>query len=89
MVFPKPNPIETLCTTLKSWFHTRKPTNLNELFCQEEWSNIQPELYQKLAHAYQNHLADVHLAEGHLTDYKHSKVCIYTLDPMWIGEDPK
>lgn len=60
------NPIETLCTTRQSWFHTRKLT-----FCQEEWSNIHRELYQRLADGYQNHLADVHLADGHLTDYKH------------------
>lgn len=47
---PDLNPNENVSTMLESRVQLRKQTNLNELyrFCQEEWSNIQPELWQKL-----------------------------------------
>lgn len=74
---------------LKSWVCARKPINLNELHqsCQEECSNIQPELWQKLVDGNQKSLVEVQLSEGHLT--KHQSQCIYILDPVWITQNPK
>lgn len=44
---------------------------LNEFyqFCREEWSNIQPELQQKLVDGYDKHHVEVQNAKGHLTKY--------------------
>lgn len=42
------NPIENLWAIFESWVHTRKPVDLNRVyqFCQEQKSNIQPQLCQ-------------------------------------------
>lgn len=37
--------------------------NQSDQFCQQQWSNIQPEMFQKLVDDYQK------LAKGHLTEY--------------------
>ncbi|CAB3995342.1 transposase [Paramuricea clavata] len=68
---PDLNPIENLWTELKRRVRARQPANLHDLhkFCQEEWSNIPPELCQKLVNGYQKRLIAVQKAKGHATKY--------------------
>lgn len=68
---PNLNPIENLWAMLKHPVCARKPTNLNGLyqFCQEEQSNIQPELCQELVDGCKKHLVKVQCAKSHLTQY--------------------
>lgn len=66
---PDLNPSEITQTALNVWVYAMKPTNLSKLcqFCQEEWSNIRTEFYQKFVDGYQKHLVKVKAAKGHLT----------------------
>lgn len=50
-VKPEPNPIGNLSTVLKSQVCANKPRNLIKFyeFCRKDWSDIQPEFFQKVA----------------------------------------
>lgn len=57
------NRIRNLWTTLQRRSCAKKLTNVNEVykFCQEEWSHIQPELFQRLIGVCQKHLVHMEL----------------------------
>jgi hypothetical protein len=56
---PDLNPIGNMWDKLKKLLQARKPTNLTQLLCQEEWAIIHPTYCGKFVEGYLKHLTQV------------------------------